>query len=259
MPSSAATVAWSLLVVGSSRDCSLPTSAAAIRPPRRHHPRSRLLVVEQTSMVGGGTVWPLERVREVAAVARAHGLAVHMDGARLMNAVVASGVAAGEFARPCDSAWIDFTKGLGAPVGAVLAGSKAFIEEAWRWKHQFGGAMRQSGIIAAGCLYALENHVERLAEDHANARRLAEMLAEIPGVAVQPSRIETNILFFDIAGTGADAFQVHDRLLAQGIRIGAFSASTMRAVTHLDVTRAQVEAAARALGEVLGEARRQRA
>ena len=148
--------------------------AAAIRPESRYLPRSRVVSVEQTTNMGGGRVWPLERVREVLDVAREHGLRAHMDGARLMNAVVASGTSAADFAGGFDTAWLDFTKGLGAPVGAVLAGSSELMAEAWRWKQQMGGAFRQSGIVAAGCLHALDHHVERLAEDHENARVLAE-------------------------------------------------------------------------------------
>src|SRR5688500_13383507 len=160
---------------------------AGIRPDSRHYPRSRLVWVEQPSNLGGGSIWPLARVRDVTGVARRHRLATHLDGARLMNAVVASGVAARDWAAPFDSAWIDFTKGLGAPVGAALAGSREFIEEAWRLKQQMGGAMRQAGIIAAGGVYALRHHVKRLAEDHANARRLAEGLAAPPGATLHPS------------------------------------------------------------------------
>src|SRR4051794_7433128 len=177
------------------------TAEAGIRPAgNRHAPRSRLLWVEQTSNLGGGSVWPLATINEVTAVARRHGLATHLDGARLLNAVVASDVPARQYAAPFDSAWIDFTKGLGAPVGAALAGSRGFIEEAWRCKQQMGGAMRQAGIIAAGGVYALRHHVDRLAEDHANARRLAEALAELPGVSLDPSTVETNIVLFDLTG-----------------------------------------------------------
>src|SRR5579862_1244361 len=147
---------------------------AAIRPLSRYPPPTRMVWIENTSNLGGGTIWPLETLRGVRDLARARGLAVHLDGARLLNAVVASGIPAAEFVRGLDSAWIDFTKGLGAPVGAALAGSRAFIEEAWRYKQAFGGAMRQAGIIAAGGIYALTHNVDRLAEDHANARRLAE-------------------------------------------------------------------------------------
>jgi len=215
---------------------------AAVRPASRYAPRSRLVWVEQTSNLGGGSVWPLERLEAVAKVARNHGLATHMDGARLMNAVVASGVSARDYAAPFDSAWIDFTKGLGAPVGAALAGSRAFIDEAWRCKQQMGGAMRQAGIIAAGGVYALRHHVKRLAEDHANARRLAEGLARLPGVRLDPSTIETNIVFFDLTGSLSAPAAV-ERMLARGVRMGALGARTIRAVTHLDVDGAGVERA----------------
>ena len=171
---------------------------------------------------------------------RGFGLAAHMDGARLMNAVVASGVTARAFAAPFDSAWIDFTKGLGAPVGAALAGARDFIAEAWRSKQQMGGAMRQAGIIAAGGVYALRHHVERLAEDHANARRLAEGLAELPGMKLDPAEVETNLVFFDVTGA-LDASQVVERLLGHGVRMGALGPRTVRAVTHLDVTSAGID------------------
>ena len=218
------------------------TLEAAIRPDNRHMPRSRLVWVEQTSNLGGGSIWPLEKIRAVAAVARRRGLATHMDGARLMNAVVASGVSAHEWAAPFDSAWIDFTKGLGAPVGAAIAGPRDFIAEAWRLKQQMGGAMRQAGIIAAGGVYALRHHVKRLAEDHANARRLAEGLAGLPGVAIDPATVETNLVFFDVTGV-LDAPAAVERLLARGIRMGALGPRTIRAVTHLDVSAQAIERA----------------
>ena len=216
------------------------TLEAAIRPDFRHYPRSRLVWVEQTSNLGGGSIWPLERVRAVTDVARRHGLSAHLDGARLMNAVVASGVAAREWAGLFDSAWIDFTKGLGAPVGAALAGSREFIAEAWRLKQQMGGAMRQAGIIAAGGVYALRHHVKRLAEDHANARRLAEGLATLPGVTIEPASVETNLVFFELTGR-LDAPTLVERMLARGVRMGAMGPRTIRAVTHLDVSAAHIE------------------
>jgi threonine aldolase len=205
--------------------------------------------VEQTSNLGGGSVWPLERIEAVTAVARRHGLATHMDGARLMNAVVASGVSARDYAATFDSAWIDFTKGLGAPVGAALAGSRAFIDEAWRCKQQMGGAMRQAGIIAAGGVWALRHHVKRLAEDHTNARCLAEGLAGLPGVRVDPKTIDTNIVFFDLTGALTASVAV-ERMLASGVRMGALGARTIRAVTHLDVDAAKIERALSVAREV---------
>jgi threonine aldolase len=230
------------------------TAAAAIRPASRYMPRSRLLWVEQTSNLGGGSIWPLARIREVTDVARAQGLRTHLDGARLMNAVVASGVSARDYAAPFDSAWVDFTKGLGAPVGAAIAGSRDFIAEAWRLKQQMGGAMRQAGIIAAGGVWALRHHVKRLAEDHANARRLAEGLAGLPGVALDPATVETNIVIFALVGD-LDAPATVEALLARGIRMGAMGPRSVRAVTHLDVSAAQVERALEAARAVLAPRR----
>ena len=215
---------------------------AAIRPDNRYMPRSRLLWVEQTSNLGGGSVWPLERISAVTDVARRRGLRTHLDGARLMNAVVASGVAARDYAAPFDSAWIDFTKGLGAPVGAAIAGSREFIAEAWRLKQQMGGAMRQAGIIAAAGVFALQHHVKRLAEDHVNARRLAEGLAQLPGVALDPSTVETNIVIYDLHGA-RDAVAAVAALLERGVRMGAMGPRSIRAVTHLDVNADQIERA----------------
>ncbi|HSK96867.1 MAG TPA: threonine aldolase family protein [Euzebyales bacterium] len=224
---------------------------AALRSGSRYEPRSRLVVVEQTSNFGGGTVWPVEQLRDIVDLVAEHGMAAHMDGARLMNAVVASGVGAARQAAGFDSVWLDFSKGLGAPVGAVLAGSEAFIAEAWKLKQQMGGAMRQAGIIAAACLYALDHHVERLAEDHANARRLADGLAELPGVLLEPASVDTNIVFFDLAPSAPTADEVEGRLEAKGVRIGALGPRRMRAVTHLGVGRDDIDSALQVLAAVL--------
>jgi threonine aldolase len=228
---------------------------AAIHPTSRYAPRTRLVSVENTSNIGGGTVWPLATLQAVCDTAHRHGLATHMDGARLMNAVIASGTPAKAYAAGFDSVWIDFTKGLGAPVGAALAGSREFIEEAWRYKQAFGGAMRQAGIIAAGGVYALRRHVERLAEDHANARRLAEGLAEIPGIAIDPATVETNLVFFDVGGTGMDAPAWAGALMEHGVRVGPTGRTRVRAVTHLDVDRAGIERALTAAREVAAAAK----
>ena len=201
-----------------------------------------LVCVEQTHNFGGGAVWPADALRAVAACARERGVPVHMDGARLLNACAASGVSAAAFAAAVDSLWIDFTKGLGAPIGAVLAGTKRFIAEARRYKQMFGGAMRQAGIAAAGCLYALDHHVDRLAEDHEHARLLARGLAAIDGVRVRTPEPETNMVFFDVEGLGLGNEQFLSRLARQGVRMGA-AAGAIRAVTHLDVSRAGIEAA----------------
>jgi threonine aldolase len=222
---------------------------AAIRPESRYFPRSRLVSVEQTSNLGGGRVWPLERIQGVLEVARRNGLRAHLDGARLMNAVVASGVPAHEHAGGFDTAWIDFTKGLGAPVGAVLAGSQELIDEAWRFKQMMGGAFRQSGIVAAGCLYALDHHIARLAEDHDNARYLAERLAELPGVGLDPDRVETNIVIFEVDDAPGLVAQLADRVELQVV-----DPRHVRAVTHLDVGRPEIELALRAFAEELAAA-----
>jgi threonine aldolase len=224
---------------------------AALRPDSRYAPRSRLLSLEQTANLGGGRVWPLDTLRATCTAARAAGLATHLDGARLMNAVVASGVPARDWAAPFDSVWIDFTKGLGAPVGAVLAGSEGFIAEAWRLKQRWGGAMRQAGIIAAAGLHALDHHVDRLAEDHANARRLAEGLAALPGVSLPLGMPETNIVFFDIAATGHTAAAAVAAAKAMGVETGAFGPALIRAVTHLDVAQADIDTALAVLATVL--------
>ncbi|MBV9466765.1 MAG: threonine aldolase family protein [Solirubrobacterales bacterium] len=220
---------------------------AAVREPgNRYAPRSRLVSVEQTTNIGGGRVWPRETIREVLDAAHRHQLRAHLDGARLMNAVVATGIPASEFAGGFDTAWVDFTKGLGAPVGAVLAASRELIDEAWRWKQMLGGAFRQSGIVAAGCLYALDHHVERLAEDHANARKLAEELATMPGVRLDPATVQTNIVIFEVD----DAPGLVARL-ADLVELQAIDAHRLRAVTHLDVDRAGVEQALAAFSEAL--------
>jgi len=227
---------------------------AALRADRPYAPRQRLVVVEQTSNLGGGAIWPLATLQAVAEVARGAGLSTHMDGARLLNACVASGVEASAFARRFDSVWIDFSKGLGAPGGAVLAGSREFCTEAFRHKLRWGGAMRQSGIIAAACQYALDHQVDRLAEDHAHARRLAEGLAGIPGVAIEPSEVETNLVYFDI-DRAMSAAEFCAALQAKGVRMTEMGARRVRAVTHLDVDAAMIERAILAVAEVLRAAR----
>jgi threonine aldolase len=225
---------------------------AAVRDPGgRHSPRSRLVGIEQTVNRGGGAVWPLAAIEEAARTARSHGLAVHMDGARILNAVVASGVQAARMAGPCDSAWLDLSKGLGCPVGGVLAGSRAFIEEAWRWKHRLGGALRQSGVLAAAGLYALDHNVERLAEDHANARRLAEMLGNLPRVRIMNPEVETNIVFIDPSATGQAPKAIVAGLEARRVRMGTSYGGMIRAVTHLDVTGHDIETAVAAFAATI--------
>jgi threonine aldolase len=219
----------------------------AVRGSSYGQARTRVVSVEQPTNIAGGTVWSLAEIRAVTTRAQEHRLATHLDGARLFNAQAATGTAASEFAATFDSVWIDLSKGLGCPVGAVLAGSADFIENAWYVKHRLGGAMRQAGIIAAAGIYALENNIERLAEDHANARRLAEGLAQIPGITIDPGSVETNIVFF----YAEDAAQVAKRLEAEGVSVSVYGPTKLRAVTHLDVSREDIDRALQIINQAL--------
>ena len=226
------------------------TLQEAIRPVSRYSPPQTLVEVEQTANKGGGACWSVDGLRAVADVAHAHGMQVHMDGARLMNAAVKLGVPASDIADSCDTVWLDFTKGLGAPLGAVLAGSRAFIGEAWRWKQRLGGAMRQGGMNAAACLYSLQHNIDRLAEDHANAAALARGMAQIPGITVETP--ETNLVFFDIRGTGMTLPQFAAKLRPFGVSVSSTDAYRGRACLHLDVSAAQVEEALGIMRGVVG-------
>jgi threonine aldolase len=204
---------------------------------------TRVVCIENTHNGGGGRVWPVEQVREVAAEARRHDLALHLDGARLLNAVVASGTPAAEYGREFDTVAICLSKGLGCPLGALVAGSHERMAKARRLKHLFGGAMRQAGIVAAAGIYALDHHVERLADDHANAHRLAEGLADA-GVPVDVDQVETNFVLVDVGALGLGADDAVARLRAEGVLLSfAARRDVLRAVTHLDVSEADVEEA----------------
>jgi threonine aldolase len=214
------------------------TFRRALHPPNRYQPPQAVVSVEQTANIGGGTIWKKADLDEIAAIAKSAGMITHMDGARLLNACVATGISARDMAAGWDSAWIDFSKGLGAPVGAVIAGSRAFIDEVWRWKQRLGGAMRQAGICAAACVYALDHHVDRLAEDHANARALARGLSQIAGVEVQHP--ETNLVFFKPDGAGVSGTDMIAKLNQRGVLL-AMMDGRIRACTHLDVTAGMIE------------------
>jgi threonine aldolase len=214
------------------------TFRTALHPRTRYQPPQTLVSAEQTANIGGGTIWKKADLDEVVKIARTNGLATHMDGARLLNATVATGISARDMTAGWDSAWIDFSKGLGAPIGAVIAGTRDFIDEVWRWKQRLGGSMRQAGICAAACTYALDYHVERLAEDHANARALARGLAQIEGIEVQEA--ETNLVFFRPDGAGVSAADMVAALNKRGIQIATMD-GRIRACTHLDVTAAMIE------------------
>jgi threonine aldolase len=215
---------------------------AAIKPDDAHFARTRLLALENTF---GGQVLPLAYIAAATDLVHSRGLSAHLDGARLFNAAVASGMAAREIARHFDSVSVCFSKGLGTPAGSALCGSRALIGRAHRWRKMAGGAMRQSGVLAAAALYALDHHVARLAHDHANARRLAEGLQGLPGVSVTPP--QTNIVFVDLAPAKAQG--ATERLQARGVLTTGLS--KLRLVTHLDVTASDVERAIFVLRETL--------
>lgn len=224
---------------------------AAIRPENIHFPRTSLVCVEQTHNRAGGAVVPQANIEAIAAVAHAAGAKVHMDGARLFNAAVAMGRPVAELVAPVDSVMFCLSKALGAPVGSMLVGTKAFIEEARRNRKLLGGGMRQAGLLAAAGLYALEHNVERLAEDHANARALAEGLAALPGIQVDAATVETNMVYFDLTDEGwtADAFS--GALLKLGVLANGTGPKTLRMVTHLDVTAEMVSVVLERVAAVL--------
>jgi threonine aldolase len=220
-----------------------------------HQAPTRLLCVENTHNGGGGKVWPLEQVRAVVAEARALGLAAHLDGARLLHAQVATGIPAAEYGREFDTVTLCLSKGLGCPLGALVAGSAVRMASARRLKHLFGGAMRQAGIVAAAGIYALDHHVERLAEDHANARRLAEGLAEA-GLPVDPAEVETNFVLLDASALGLSVQEAASLLQAESVLLSpAGRKGCLRAVTHLDVSGADIEAAIERARAALAPAR----
>lgn len=223
----------------------------AVRPRQEHFARSRLVVFENTHNRAGGTIWPLDAAVEVAAAAHDAGLAVHLDGARLWNAHVATGVPMGDYAAPVDSVSVCFSKGLGAPVGSVIAGTRDFITEARFHRKKYGGGMRQVGILGAACLYALDHHVGRLAEDHASATHLAERLREVDGLAI-PHPVQSNIVIVELAGMGLTASEVVAALAASGVLVVAADLTRVRFVTHMDVSRDQVARAADVSVRVLG-------
>lgn len=210
----------------------------ALHPRTRYQAPQTVVSVEQTANIGGGTIWKKAALDEIVQIAKANGLATHLDGARLLNACVATGIAARDMTAGWDSAWIDFSKGLGAPIGGVLAGTRDFIDDAWRWKQRLGGSMRQAGVCAAACIHALDHHVERLADDHANARTLARGLSQIEGIEVQQP--ETNLVFFMPEKAGVAGDDMVKALRERGVLLATMD-GRIRACTHLDVTADMID------------------
>ncbi len=222
---------------------------AALRPVDPHFPRTRMVCLENTHNRGGGRIWPMDVIQAVAATARKHGLRLHLDGARLWNASVATGIAEATYAAPFDTVSVCFSKGLGAPVGSALVGSRSVIDRARRFRKMFGGGMRQAGVIAAGALFALRHHRARLAEDHANARRLASSLAGLKAVEMDPAEVETNIVRFRVQGMPAE--RLVEGLRARGILVLAVGPETIRAVTNLMVSAEDISAATEAVSALV--------
>ncbi len=215
-----------------------------IRPDDGHYVRTRLVCLENTHNRGGGRVHPIEQVAAIASWAREHGLAFHLDGARLMNAVVASGIAAREWARHFDTVSLCFSKGLGAPVGSAIAGTAEAMKRAHRLRKVLGGGMRQGGILAAGAIHALEHHVDRLADDHRNAQVLAQAVEETDGLRLESGPVETNLVWIEVDPALGTARDVAARLRDAGVLVSALGPQVLRACTHLDVSAVQVEEAA---------------
>jgi threonine aldolase len=211
-----------------------------ISPDDNHYCRTRLVALENTHNRGGGSIYPLENIERIGSWAKAHGLAMHLDGARLMNAVVATGISADRWSRAFDTVSICFSKGLGAPVGSAVAASSELIREARRVRKVLGGAMRQAGVLAAACLFALDHNVDRLAEDHANAQILALALADTPGFEINPAEVESNLVWVQVSSTLGTAKQIADKLRQENILVIALGPQTLRMCTHLDVSRDDV-------------------
>jgi threonine aldolase len=224
---------------------------AALSPLSRYAPEPRLVWVEQTANLAGGTIWRRDDIKAVVEVAKANGMRAHLDGARLFNATAVTGERPSSVVAPFDSAWIDFSKGLGAPVGAALAGDEDFIDGAWRWKQRLGGSMRQAGVLAAAASYALAHHVDRLAEDHVRARRLADALSDMEGIELDAARVETNIVIFGVQRQGGAAAFLAQLLEKYGVRGSIAGPGRVRFVTHLDVDDDGIDIAVAAVRDVM--------
>ncbi len=221
-----------------------------IRPGNDHYVRTRLVCLENTHNRGGGRVYPLEKIQAISEWAHEHGLIMHLDGARLWNAAVASGISLAHWAQHFDTVSVCFSKGLGAPVGSALVGPKEFIAKAKRIRKLFGGGMRQGGIIAAAALYAVENQFDRLAEDHRNAQVIAQAISDTPGLKLECAHVETNLIWFEIDPDLGSAKDFAARLREKGIAVSVMGAYTLRACTHLDVSAAQAVQTAEVLQQV---------
>jgi threonine aldolase len=230
---------------------SLKPIQAAVRVKNVHNPSTTLLCLEQTHNVGGGSIYPLKTIETLTSWAQEHGLARHLDGARLFNAVIASGISAAEYAQHFDTVSFCLSKGLGAPVGSMIVSTQENIEKLRRLRKMFGGGMRQVGILAAAGLYALEHNISRLKEDHDHAKQFALQLQQVPTVFVDPDRVETNIVVFEVVRSERSTPELLQAFKEAGVLLNAMGDRVFRAVTHLDVNGSDIEHAAQRLGSVL--------
>ncbi|MFQ5751215.1 MAG: low-specificity L-threonine aldolase [bacterium] len=237
-------------IVGNRGVITVAQVESVIHPPQDHFPQSAVITVENTHNHAGGTIFPLDELANLFELAHRRGLSLHLDGARIWNAAIATGVSVKEYAQYCDTISVCFSKGLGAPVGSAVAGSRDFIEEAHRLRKLYGGGMRQAGIIAAGALYALEHNFIRLQEDHDNAHRLAKALLSIPGIQLDLESVQSNIVIFDIKATGRAVNDVVEQLKKRGVLVIPFGGTRIRAVTHLEVRHTDIEKAVQMFKEV---------
>jgi threonine aldolase len=224
---------------------------AVVRTPNVHHAPTALICLENTHNRGGGSIWPLDKIRAIREVAASHGVPMHLDGARLLNACAATGLTPSDYAQYFDSCTLCLSKGLGAPVGSLVIGSKVFVERVHRFRKQFGGGMRQAGILAAAGIYALGHNVERLAEDHLNAKRLARGIADIGGLDIDVNAVVTNILYFRVHRAGLTVPMLLERLKTEGVLMLGTGANSIRAVTHLDVSKEGINRAVEVLRKVV--------
>jgi threonine aldolase len=226
----------------------------ALRPADDHYPQTGLICLENTANKAGGTIFPIDEIKRISEFARAQKLPLHLDGARLWNASVATGISIREYVSHFDSVSLCFSKGLGAPVGSVVAGSAEFIKKAHYYRKAYGGGTRQGGILAAACVYALENNIDRLADDHRRARRIGETLAQLPGIELDLATVQTNIVIVDIAGTGKSTEEILAALEQNGVRAIAMGPTRIRFTTHLNISDADVDTTIEILKSTLGQA-----
>jgi threonine aldolase len=222
----------------------------AIRPNNVHHPRTALICIENTHNRAGGTIFPYESIQQISTFTRQHDLKMHLDGARLWNASIATGIPLSEYARHFDSVSLCFSKGLGAPVGSIIAGSQEFIDRARYYRKAYGGGMRQAGILAAAAIYAVDHHFERLAEDHRRARLLGEFIATLPDIEFEHDTVQTNIVIFNIRNTGLSGQEFVDLMAAEGVKMITFAKTKIRAVTNLHISDEDIERTIAALKNV---------